>query len=225
MTSPPLTSISHERPCPSPQITSTAASFREFFSPSRTPPPVLAPHAAQASPVAELKTSGTLFPLAASFLVNVAPEFSGLLLAFNAGVWRYRIPACAARVVQTRDWMINRIVESASLALLSTIPARKRKRVVPVADSGILEHNAIVAAMKSNVVVCYSDGSASPNPGACGAGASLFGADPDTLYDFGATLGHGTNNFGELYRWGCTEIVKLRRITPSIQQWFSLIAS
>jgi len=87
-----------------------------------------------------------------------------------------------------------------------------------VVDSGTFEHDELVEVAKSNILLCYSDGSASPNPGPCGAGASIFLANPDSLFDFGFSLGRATNNFAELYALGIvlTEIVKLRRVHPCI---------
>jgi ribonuclease HI len=44
----------------------------------------------------------------------------------------------------------------------------------------------------------YTDGSASPNPGPCGAGAVLLNADEEVQWCLSEYLGKGTNNIGEL---------------------------
>ena len=44
----------------------------------------------------------------------------------------------------------------------------------------------------------YTDGSAIPNPGPCGAGAVLIDADENIIWTLSEFLGQGTNNIGEL---------------------------
>ena len=51
-------------------------------------------------------------------------------------------------------------------------------------------------------ILCYTDGSASPNPGPAGAGACLFNPATSTVTDLGVALGHGSNNLGELVAIG-----------------------
>ena len=52
--------------------------------------------------------------------------------------------------------------------------------------------------MHRNVAICYTDGSASPNPGPAGAGACIFLMDPDTLYDLTLSIGFTSNNIAEI---------------------------
>ncbi len=65
---------------------------------------------------------------------------------------------------------------------------------------------------------CYTDGSASPNPGPSGAGACIFLFDPDLVIDLGSSLGLGTNNTAELYALGMlfVELSKLVVRSPDI---------
>ncbi len=81
-------------------------------------------------------------------------------------------------------------------------------------------HNDKVTRMTPDTVLCYSDGSASPNPGPCGAGVSFFYRDPDMVSDYGASLGRGTNNYAELYGLGIifTRLVSLRSSHPTIKR-------
>ena len=44
----------------------------------------------------------------------------------------------------------------------------------------------------------YTDGSAIPNPGPCGAGAVLIDSDENIIWTLSEYLGQGTNNIGEL---------------------------
>ena len=44
----------------------------------------------------------------------------------------------------------------------------------------------------------YTDGSAIPNPGPCGAGAVLIDLDDNILWTLSEYLGEGTNNIGEI---------------------------
>ncbi|MDA4133864.1 MAG: RNAse HI domain-containing protein, partial [Thaumarchaeota archaeon] len=61
-------------------------------------------------------------------------------------------------------------------------------------------------------MVCYTDGSASPNPGPAGSGAviCLPGDSNGLRIDLGAALGHGTNNLAEVYAVGVCLQVLLR---------------
>jgi ribonuclease HI len=83
----------------------------------------------------------------------------------------------------------------------------------------IAKHDETVASMDSNTAICYSDGSASPNPGPCGAGASIFICNPDRVFDFGSSLGRNTNNFAELFALGVifTELGKIQSSFPQIR--------
>lgn len=65
-----------------------------------------------------------------------------------------------------------------------------------------------MARVPDNAIVAYTDGSASPNPGPCGAGAYIHtkGAINYEAEAF-ASLGHGTNNIGELWAIGmCVQL-------------------
>ena len=108
--------------------------------------------------------------------------------------------------------MINRIVETAQLCFASIKPkGRKKKQTV---DSALerVAHDIRVENMDPDTVLCYSDGSASPNPGPCGAGVSMFTRGPNSVFDYGASLGRGTNNFAELFGLGIifTELIVLQ---------------
>ena len=64
------------------------------------------------------------------------------------------------------------------------------------------EHDVIVGNLLPNDLVCYTDGSASPNPGPAGAGASIFSICECSVIDLGLSIGCSTNNLGELVAIG-----------------------
>lgn len=137
-------------------------------------------------------------PLSFSFLIDAPISFSTPILVFNLAVWKFRNPALGSCSEQSNEWRAARTAELASTLLLKikSRPTRKIK-----SDDSILAHNDLLCSTASNTIVCYTDGSASPNPGPSGAGASIF--DPcSTLTDLGASLGRGTNNYAELYAIG-----------------------
>jgi ribonuclease HI len=147
--------------------------------------------------------------LAASLLINVNSSYILPILAFNFAVWKYRLPAAAARLQQDPSWLQNRILDIASCCLVSC------KRAKPISidydtDASVLSHDTLVCDTKYDAV-CYTDGSASPNPGPSGAGVSIFIKSPPLLVDAGHPTGHASNNVAELYAlWVCfTELSRL----------------
>ena len=77
-----------------------------------------------------------------------------------------------------------------------------RKRVKTGLDSSLVEHDDIVGNLLPSDLVCYTDGSASPNPGPAGAGASIFSLSDSYVIDLGLAIGFSTNNLGELIAIG-----------------------
>ena len=89
-------------------------------------------------------------------------------------------------------------------------------------DPQTIEHDILTTNIQDDLVICYTDGSASPNPGPCGAGASVFIAATATVVDIGASLGFGSNNYAELYALGMLFIELANTCTsdPSISTAF-----
>lgn len=163
-------------------VSSARASF--FSSPST---PISAPFAPSA-PATTLEDC---------FLITTPPDLVVPTLVFNYAVWRFRGPAEASRSVMGFDWLCGKLVEL-SRTLLHSATLSKEKRRKPLASSE--PHDIAVSSMPPGSLICYTDGSAMPNPGPCGAGATIF--FPDHLVDLGAPLGIGTNNLAELYAMG-----------------------
>ena len=99
------------------------------------------------------------------------------MMAFNYAVWRFRKPAHASRLEESHDWLIRKLVGCANVILHQLKPPeRKRKKKFDRnnLDPQTIEHDALTSNIMDNVVICYTDGSASLNPGPCGAAASIF---------------------------------------------------
>jgi ribonuclease HI len=129
-------------------------------------------------------------------------RLGGPLLSFNSAVWRFRNPAHASRLTQPREWLIARIVDLANSIFNSIKPAPTRKRKLPPSDD-LLDreeslHNALIDSASTNTAICYTDGSASPNPGPSGAAACIFLQNPNLVIDVGISLGKGSNNAAEI---------------------------
>ena len=151
------------------------------------------------------------FPLCISFLIDVPLVLVNPLLAFNFAVWKFRVPSLGTAVEFDNNWRSTRIAELASTYLRRFKLSKKSHKIV--SDDSIASHDAILASAPPHALFCYTDGSASPNPGPSGAGASIFNSDAATVTDLGANLGFGTNNLGELVAIGvCLE--ELRSSVP-----------
>ncbi len=204
--------------------TCTAASFRSVFTPSSasTSPSLLTSFSSSSQSSNGIRSTPTpsSFSLLSTLLIEADEEHIPLIIAFNSAVWKFRNPAHDSRLERNSEWLVNRLVELASVTLSCIKPkARKKKKTVDV-ESESVAHNEKVARMLPDTALCYSDGSASPNPGPCGAGVSFFVRDPDMVIDFGASLGRGTNNYAELYGLGIifTRLFSLRSSHPSIRR-------
>ena len=120
-------------------------------------------------------------------------------------------------MVETLAWLITRIVGHArtQLSCIRKPPRKSKKYLDPdFIDPDTVLHNHIISSSSHDTAVCYTDGSASPNPGPSGAGASIFLADPDLVIDLGCSLGHGSNNAAELYALGML-LIKLSALKLS----------
>ena len=97
------------------------------------------------------------------------------------------------------EWRADRLSE---LAFTLTLRKSTKKLKLSHDNDSVLEHDSIVALAKSNDLLCYTDGSASPNPGPSGAGVCLFNLADSTVTDIGLPLGFSTNNVAELVAIG-----------------------
>ena len=160
------------------------------FPPSPLSPATLVPSTAGAL--------GAQFPLACTFLCGVDVKLVLPILAFNFAVWKYRIPARAARSQQTLDWLCNRIIDIARHVNKPVQTSSKKQSHFLGLCPSVARHDALLTSATSDTAICYTDGSALGNPGPCGAGVSIFLREPDVVIDAGASLGMNTNNYGEL---------------------------
>jgi ribonuclease HI len=145
-----------------------------------------------------------LSPLCYSFLYGINSHLFLPILCFNFAVWNFRRPANSSRLVRSNIWLSNRIVELASnnFDLVSSLNCSIKSKIsanASVTNSNLEDaHFDIIAKSPPDSVICYTDGSASPNPGPCGGAASIFIKKDHQIRDVGIPLGHGTNNIGEL---------------------------
>lgn len=85
---------------------------------------------------------------------------------------------------------------------------------------------ALLAGIPNTAIVAFTDGSARPNPGPCGAGAHIRPWGEAKWSDEAiASLGHGTNNIGELWAIGMAIQLSLTRITSSTTHLYILTDS
>jgi ribonuclease HI len=168
------------------------------------------------SPCAPLHpvVSGLRLSLLCSYLADTPADLVAPLLAFNSAVWRYREPAQAASVVRSSEWLTRRIAELAHHLLRSIKAPKKKRKKTFDGDAVAEEHYATLTGLAPGTAICYTDGSASPNPGPSGAGATIFIQTPGSILDLGASLGPGTNNTAELYALGM--LLTYLRCLPSL---------
>src|SRR4051794_23746681 len=88
----------------------------------------------------------------------------------------------------------------AELAVAYCTPPAKATRAAPPDLESVFSHDDALLGLDVNAFV-YTLTSASPNPGPAGAGATIFLPDSVVL-DLGASLGHNSNNYAELYAIG-----------------------
>ena len=140
------------------------------------------------------------FPLSWSFLVDVNHKYTLPILSFNYAVWRFRKPAHASRSQKSVAWLCNRIVELSQVLYRHALTAPSKKpRLTPSLCPSVQKHDALLATASTDTALAYTDGSALGNPGPSGAGVSIFLQNPGILIDAGASCGHNTNNYVELF--------------------------
>jgi len=81
------------------------------------------------------------------------------------------------------------------------VPKKAAKKAKEGFLDSVVTHDHIIANLDRDAVVCYTDGSASPNPGPAGSGASVFFSNAHVT-DLGSPVGCTSNNFAELYAIG-----------------------
>ena len=141
-------------------------------------------------------------PLAFTFLISTPPPLVKHVITFNFAVWKFRLPASAAKLERTEDWLVSRLIELARSYLSSSPGPKPKKRHSPDPFMEISIHNQAVLNAPPVAALCYTDGSASPNPGPSGAGISFFLPAQNLIIDLGASLGLGTNNAAEIHALG-----------------------
>ena len=172
-----------------------------FAVPSSVTPSLLVPSPLASHGVCSTDSSALLaFPLSWSFLVDVNHKYSLPILAFNLAVWRFRKPAHASRSQKSAEWLCDRILEvSQALYRHALASPSKKLRIAPSLCPSVQKHDALLVAASTDTAFAYTDGSALGNPGPSGAGVSIFLQNPGILIDAGASCGHNTCNYVELF--------------------------
>jgi ribonuclease HI/exonuclease III len=153
------------------------------------------------------------FSLGHSFLslprdTPLSTPYVAAILSFNLAVWRFRGPVRSTVPERDHAWRVARVAELAE-TIFNRALATRRKAPTPAVNA-VAAHDTDLRSLDPTTAVCYTDGSASPNPGPTGAGAVLFlpGVSGGLRIDLGASLGHGTNNLGEIFAIGiCLQVL------------------
>ena len=134
-----------------------------------------------------------------AFLVDRKHSFSSItaILSFNFAVWKHKEAARSTKGERDAKYQIGCLEEIASSLFSSCANTSVPKKHYNSFDQGD-SHNTLLNELDKDVVVYYTDGSASPNPGPAGAGVAIFDLQNDRAIDVGLSLGYGTNNLGEL---------------------------
>jgi ribonuclease HI len=130
---------------------------------------------------------------------------------FNGVVWfersyYFKMMSVAPPLEEATNWLAN----IAALDHLSSFgPKSARgfgsagKRTASQKAAAVAFGVQLLAGILPHSLVAFTDGSANPNPGPCGAGAYIYHNEKDDwVTERFAALGHGTNNLGELWATG-----------------------
>ena len=130
---------------------------------------------------------------------------------FNGAVWfersyYFKMMSIAPPLEEATNWL----ADVAALDLISSYGPKAARGLGSAGSRTAAQKTAAVAygvRLLANILplsmVAFTDGSANPNPGPCGAGAYIY-ANVEPCWDAEryAALGHGTNNLGELWAVG-----------------------
>ena len=130
---------------------------------------------------------------------------------FNGAVWfersyYFKMMSVAPPLEEATNWL----ADIAALDHLSSFgPKNARglgsagKRTASQKAAAVAFGVRLLAGILPHSLVAFTDGSANPNPGPCGAGAYIYhNVTPGWDTERFAALGHGTNNLGELWAVG-----------------------
>ena len=145
-----------------------------------------------------LPPSTTPTTLRKAFLADPIPtqqkETAAATLCFTFAVWSFRLKTTPIEE-KGDEWVVSHL-QTLARANLSSFTDKKKRDAEDVSRQ--------ISTIPPDAIVCYTDGSASPNPGPCGAGVhvKIPSQTSHTAWDMGADRGAGTNNLGELWALG-----------------------
>ena len=133
------------------------------------------------------------------------------MAVFNGVVWfersyYFEMMSVTPPLEEATNWIAN----IAALDLLSSFGPKKArglgsagKRTASQKAAAVAFGVQLLAGIPPHSLVAFTDGSANPNPGPCGAGAYVYHNEmPGWDTERFAALGDGTNNLGELWAVG-----------------------
>ena len=126
-----------------------------------------------------------------AFAKSTNPAVALAIVCFNWAVWTERmayLPTLSNTPSATH--VADRIVQRAR----NRVPA-DRLKAGPKAEATVA---ALARNPPTNASVAYTDGSAKPNPGPCGAGLVVRFVGDDDYKEIEVPLGYGDNNKGEM---------------------------
>ena len=125
-------------------------------------------------------------------------------LCLNVAIWKFHSLAGSTPQELRSSWLPNKIKELA-LSLLHSFHAHS-SRNNPRSTANLAKtanyYLNIIEQIPLDSIVAFTDGSASPNPGPCGAGCCIYLPSPPSIIDMGTPLGWGSNNLAEIYALG-----------------------
>lgn len=159
-----------------------------------------------------LSASLLAFPAPGKILADDARARAVAAMAlFNGVVWfersyYFKMMSVPPPLEEATNWL----ADIAALDLLSSFGPKKATGLGSAGKRSAAQKKAakdygdrLVASIPPSSLVAFTDGSANPNPGPCGAGAFVYGnVLPYWDTERTAALGPGTNNLGELWAVG-----------------------
>jgi len=157
-------------------------------------------------PLSSAPTSLAAFFLSQPIIDGIRPKVSAAVVSLSFALWNFRSKASAPRAELGLHWVIRRVVNLSFSTFLSfhSSASPKTKNRAEATERAL----QFIGSLSPLSIACYTDGSASPNPGPSGAGTHIifpYLEEAAGLFvDAGTPLGPGTNNLGELWAIGIT---------------------
>jgi ribonuclease HI len=113
-------------------------------------------------------------------------------------------------IVDRAEYNISEIIENKNKKSTKNIKQKNDKKRIN-RENNFREIDQLLSSLPTSSTIIFTDGSANPNPGPCGAGIYVIApakptvhdpSPPPLRYEISVALGHGTNNKGEVWALG-----------------------